>query len=190
MLDNLPNELIGEILSPVLDIPNDMFREVSEPSPFSRPSHISASSIVGVCKTWMNVATPLLYRVVVLRSKPQAYALMNTLHKHKELGDHIKKLRVEGAYGPAMRVILHAAQNITDLCLSLDTRFSDEVNGLCSSLTSINPCCVVILAPTELRIDGPLPELVATLKVCLESWTNLVSQVRYCSSAMETHALP
>jgi hypothetical protein len=113
---------------------------------------------------------------------------MNTLHKHKELGNHIKKLRVEGGYGPAMRVILHAAPNVIDLCISLDIRFTDEVNGLCSSLPSINPCNVVILAPAESRIGGPLHDLVRQLKICLGSWTNLVSRICHSPSAIETQA--
>jgi hypothetical protein len=175
-MDNLPNELIREVLFPVFDVPNEMFRDISDTSPFSRPSHISPSSILGVCKRWMDVGAPLLYRVVVLRSTAQACALMHTLCKHKELGVHIKKLRIEGGYGPAMRVIIYAAPTVTDLCISLDIRSSDDVNGLCSSLASINPCCVVVLAPIGSRTNAPLEALITILSACLGSWTNMVSQ--------------
>ena len=179
MLNDLPNELIREVLLPVLDIPDEMFRDTSDISPFSRPSHISASSILGVCKTWMSVGTPILYSIVVLRSKAQAYALMYTLCKHKELGQYIKKLRIEGGYGDAMCIIINAAPNVVDLCISLDIQAFDGVEGLCSSLASINPCCVVVLAPSEPRINLPSNKLAIKLSVCLRSWTNLVSKTRF-----------
>ncbi|KAJ6568874.1 hypothetical protein B0H19DRAFT_874572, partial [Mycena capillaripes] len=72
-----------------------------------------------VCKDWLRVATPLLYNVVVLRSKSQANALEKVLQKHAEFGRFIKKLRVEGGYGLAMHTILKSAPNITDIFLSL-----------------------------------------------------------------------
>jgi hypothetical protein len=181
MVNNFPNELIREILLLVFDIPDEMFRDLSETSPFSRPSHLSTSSVLGVCKRWMNVGIPLLYRVVVLRSKAQACALRHILRKHNELGVYIEKLRVEGGYGPAMGIIINAAPNITDLCISFDIQESDSVSGLCCSLASINPCCVVVLPPVVSWISAPLVELLTTLKVCLGSWTNLVSQI--CCSA-------
>jgi F-box-like len=175
MANNLPNELIREILFPVLNVPDEMFQDVGQLSPFWHPTHLSTALVLGVCKRWMSVAIPLLYRVVVLRSKAQAYALERTLQDHKELGAHIKKLRVEGGYGVAMRTIIILAPNMTDLCLSLDIRSSDSVKGLCRSLSFTNPCCLVILTPFESRTNAPLRELGTKLGVCFGNWTNLVS---------------
>jgi hypothetical protein len=123
----------------------------------------------------MNVATPLLYRVVILRSKAQAYALECTLRKHKEFGIHIKKLRVEGGYGAAMRTIITSAPNITDLCIVLDIRSIDNVNGLCNCLSFINPHCLVVIGSREERTNARLQKLVAKINVCLKTWTNTVS---------------
>lgn len=174
MANNLPNELIREILSPVLHVPDKMFRETSLISPFCRPSHLSSASVLGVCKRWMVIAIPLLYHVVILRSKAQACSLERTLRKYKELGAHIRKLRVEGGYGAPMRTIIISAPNITHLCLSLDIRSSDSVKGLCSSLSFTNPYCLVVLALREERSNMPLKELVKNLSVCFVKWTNLV----------------
>jgi hypothetical protein len=171
---NLPHELIREILFPIFDIPNDMIRDVSTPSPFARPSHLSIASILTVCKTWMNVAIPLLYRIVILRSKAQAFALERVLREHKERGVYITKLRVEGGYGTAMRTIITPTSNITDLCISLDVRSSESVKGLCGALSLINPSCLVVLE-SELRSNTSLRELAAKINVCLTTWTNLVS---------------
>jgi hypothetical protein len=173
--NDLPNELIREILFAVLDVPDEMFRDVSLTSPFWRPSHISTSSVLGVCKKWMNIAMPLLYRVVVIRSKAQAYALERTLRQRNGLGTHVKKLRVEGGYGAPMHKIIISAPNITCLCLSLDIRSSDNVKGLCSSLSFTNPSCLVVLTPRDHRANALLRELAATLGRCFGGWTNLVS---------------
>ena len=174
-LRNLPNELLREILFPLFDIPDDMMRDVSTPSPFARPSHLSIATILTVCKSWMDVAIPLLYRVVILRSKAQAFALEHVLREHKERGVYIMKLRVEGGYGAAMRTIITSTSNITDLCISLDVRSSDSVTGLCGTLSLINPCCLVVLESSEQRSNKPLRELAAKLNVCLIAWTRLVS---------------
>jgi len=184
-MDNLPNELLREILLHVFDVPNEMFRDVSGISPFWRPSHVSTSFILGVCKRWMNVATPLLYHVVILRSKAQVYALERTLRKKKWLGSYIKSLRVEGGYGAAMRTIITSAPNIVQLCLSLSIRSSDSVKGLCSSLSLINPSCLVIPAAPEARSNAPLMRLLTKLNVCFRSWTNLVSQSRRLSRVID-----
>jgi hypothetical protein len=179
MTNNLPIELIREILFLVLDVPDDMLRDVSSTSPFWRPSHLSTSSHLLVCQRWMKVATPFLYRVVILRSTAQAHALARTLRKRKELGAHLKKLRVEGGYGAAMRTVITSAPNITDLCIYLDIRSSDSVKGLCSSLSLINPRCVVLLECRERRSNAPLKELITELHSCFETWTNMVSCTLY-----------
>ena len=172
---SLPHELIREILFPIFDIPNDMIRDLSTISPFARPSHLSIASILPVCRTWMDIAIPLLYRIVILRSKAQALALERVLRGHKERGVYIKKLRVEGGYGAAMRTIITSAPNITDLCVSLNVRSSDSVKGLCGTLSLINPCCLVVLGPPEPRNNPPLRQLAAKINVCLTTWTELVS---------------
>jgi hypothetical protein len=61
----------------------------------------------------MNVATPLLYRVVILRSKAQAYALERILRKYKEFGIHIKKLRVEGMVFLCTQSLLQPPMSLT-----------------------------------------------------------------------------
>ncbi|KAK7052014.1 hypothetical protein R3P38DRAFT_2502946, partial [Favolaschia claudopus] len=63
-----------EILSPALKVPDDLFSDTSDVSPFATYAP-SDSAYLLVCKDWLRVATPLLYSVVVLRSKAQANAL-------------------------------------------------------------------------------------------------------------------
>jgi hypothetical protein len=64
-----------------------------------------------------------------------------------EFGIYFKKLRLEGSYGAPVRTIITSVPNITDLCLSLDVQASDSdnVKGLCSSLSLINPRYLILL---------------------------------------------
>ncbi|KAF7319604.1 F-box domain-containing protein [Mycena chlorophos] len=86
---SLPDELISEILSPALKVPEKLFSNLSPISPFAKYS-VSTSSILLVCKAWLRVATPLLYDVVILRSKAQAKALGDALKLNpKDVSDAI-----------------------------------------------------------------------------------------------------
>ncbi|KAJ7057665.1 hypothetical protein C8F01DRAFT_320403 [Mycena amicta] len=137
MPDNsLPDELISEILAPALKVADEVFSDTSEVSPFAAYSE-STSAYLIVCKSWLRVATPLLYNVVILRSKGQATALARALSKNKELGRFIKKLRLEGGYGPAMHTILQCSPNITDLYLTLVIWSPDTTEGLSALVEAI-----------------------------------------------------
>jgi hypothetical protein len=111
----------------------------------------------------MSIATPLLYYVVVLKSKAQACALERIFRKRKEHGTHIKKLRVEGEYGAVMHTIIVSAPNTTHLCLSLGIRSSDNISGLCSAPSFKNPSCLVIPTPPDTLANATLKRLVAIL---------------------------
>ncbi|KAJ7164744.1 hypothetical protein C8R43DRAFT_1167048 [Mycena crocata] len=112
MADNIPDEILSEILSPALKVSDDAFSDSSSDiSPFIKNlESISAALLVN--KAWLRVATPLLYHVVILRSKAQAQALSAAIQSNPDLGRFIKKLRVEGGYAIS---ILHSCGNITDL---------------------------------------------------------------------------
>ncbi|KAJ7490972.1 hypothetical protein FB451DRAFT_628605 [Mycena latifolia] len=144
MSDNsLPDEIISEILSPALKVREEVFSDTSRVSPFAQYSE-SSSAYLLVCKSWLRVATPLLYNVVILRSKAQAKALGQALTDNKGLGQFIRKLRVEGAYGAPMGIILKSSPNISDLFLSFEIYATDNTNGLCMGLPFINPTRVIL----------------------------------------------
>ncbi|KAJ7490980.1 hypothetical protein FB451DRAFT_628667 [Mycena latifolia] len=144
MSDNsLPDEIISEILSPALKVREEVFSDTSRVSPFAQYSE-SSSAYLLVCKSWLRVATPLLYNVVILRSKAQAKALGQALTENKELGQFIKKFRVEGAYGAPMGTILQSSPNISDLFLSFEIYTTDNTNGLCAGLPFINPTRIIL----------------------------------------------
>ncbi|KAJ7699467.1 hypothetical protein B0H14DRAFT_3653002 [Mycena olivaceomarginata] len=90
---SLPDEIISEILSPALKVSDEVFSDTSRVSPFSKYSE-STSAYLLVCKSWLRVATPLLYNVVILRSKAQAKALSLSLAGNKVLGKPLENKMV------------------------------------------------------------------------------------------------
>jgi F-box-like len=179
-MPELPDEMLHEILSPVLNVPDEKFASTEEPSPFSSISQSSATLLL-VCKRWLRVVYPLLYRTAVIRSSGQAYALASTLKAHNDLGKFIRKLRVEGGYGTAMHTILTFAPNITDLYLSLVIWSDDSVSGLCRSLATINPSRVILYddKPGEAKFNAKARQLALRLSKCIPSWSNLVLHILF-----------
>jgi hypothetical protein len=142
-MSKLPDEMLHEILTPVLIVPDDNFASTHQRSPFSISKDSSATMLL-VCKRWLRVAYPLLYQTVVIRSPGQAHALAGSLQANPNLGRHVKKLRLKGGYGAAMHRILTLSPNITVLYLSLIIWSDDSVSGLCGSLATINPSRVIL----------------------------------------------
>ncbi|KDQ60070.1 hypothetical protein JAAARDRAFT_595142 [Jaapia argillacea MUCL 33604] len=153
MAEKLPDELIKEILSPVLHVPDELFADASGGSVFFR-FDLSTSALLLVCKRWLRVATPLLYEVVILRSKPQAQALAQVFASNKQLGTFVQKLRVEGGFGAPMEKIIKASPNITHLYLSMAIYSNDSVSGLSRSLASISPLQLVLYDCSFPQLDN------------------------------------
>ncbi|KAJ7213529.1 hypothetical protein GGX14DRAFT_696834 [Mycena pura] len=170
---SLPDEIISEILSPALKVADDAFADIWEVSPFADYSE-STSAYLLVCKSWLRVATPLLYNVVVLRSKAQAKALERALAGNKRLGQFIKKLRVEGGYGQPMHTILKCASNVSDICLTLQIFSPDSTEGLCKGLHSINPTYLILRdVPYKLLKNKMATKLVGAVAAAIPKWDRL-----------------
>ncbi|KAJ7222592.1 hypothetical protein GGX14DRAFT_664369 [Mycena pura] len=169
----LPDEIVTEILSPALKISDESFTNTSAfVSPFASYSQ-STSAFLVVCKAWLRVATPLLYNVVVIRSRAQAEALEDTLKSNTPLGAFIKKLRIEGGYGSTMRTILKCSPNIDDFVLSLAIWSSDGVSGLCQGLEFIDPIRLFVHDEDEPGNNKQNIRLTEQLATCLQTWTRL-----------------
>nr|GAT52321.1 predicted protein [Mycena chlorophos] len=176
---SLPDEIVSQILSlSALRVPDAAFaNNCSRTSPFATFTE-STSAYLLVCKSWLRVATPLLYSVIILRSKAQAQALALALSKNKsdDLGRFITKLRVEGGYGKSMQTILRLSPNITDLFLSLNILTNDATDGLRKGLPLINPTRLILQCDWDRnRSNKPLNALVDTLINCIKYWERLIS---------------
>ncbi|KAJ7465144.1 hypothetical protein FB451DRAFT_1262770 [Mycena latifolia] len=191
MAGHVPDEIIHEILCPALRVPDEAFsatrlplssssssiRRISRMTSTSRDSPFvsvveSSSAFLLVSKSWLRVGTPLLYNVVIIRSKAQAQALAIALRSNPDLGRFIKKLRVEGGYAISMHKILQASKNITDLYLALDIAKSDNACGLCRGLPLIDPVRVILHSP-RYWVSTEEAKLVEVLQECIQKWKNL-----------------
>ncbi|KAG6864755.1 hypothetical protein C0991_007356 [Blastosporella zonata] len=171
----LPDEIIREILLPALRVPNEVFRSREAVSPFSSYSE-STSAFLVVCKSWLRVATPLLYSVVVLRSKPQAQALQRALRGNELLGTFIKKLRIEGGLGSPMYHVLRLSPNLVEIWLQMRVWSSDNVSGMCRGLIIANPQRLIIYDDeySSIMDNAPSRQLMETLRQCISlKWERL-----------------
>ncbi|KAJ7043880.1 hypothetical protein C8F04DRAFT_681499 [Mycena alexandri] len=172
-MPDLPDEIISEILSPALRVSDDAFSSTSAISPFLSRSE-SSSSFLLVNKAWLRVGTPLLYHVVVLRSKAQAKALAVALTSNPVLGGFIRKLRVEGGFAISLLKILQASTNLTDLFITLNVERPDNACGLCRGLPSINPVRVILAGNADYRqLSMEAETLLEGLAKCIRNWTKM-----------------
>ncbi|KAJ7064714.1 hypothetical protein C8F01DRAFT_1249749 [Mycena amicta] len=140
----LPYELIAEILSPLLDVPDELFASCVG-SPFSTYGPSSANYLL-VCKSWLHAGTPLLYRVLIIRSRDQAKALARTFSQphNSHLGNYVRNLRIESGYGTSIKTILACSPKITHLNLTLDVWPPDTVDPTSKGLKLINPTALML----------------------------------------------
>jgi hypothetical protein len=176
MDSSLPEEIISEILSLVLKVPEHMFSDTSDTSPFAASSS-STSDILLVSKTWLRVATPLLYNTVVIRSKAQASVLATALKGNQNLGRFVKKLRLEGGFGRYMQPILERTTQLTDLFLSAKIWASDNTSGLVHGLPLLNPTRLILFDHwqwSQIHDNNCVNQMFLGLAESIKNWTNLV----------------
>ncbi|KAJ7453834.1 hypothetical protein FB451DRAFT_1100173 [Mycena latifolia] len=178
MAENLPDEILSEILSPALKVPEHRFSDTSSTSPFATYSGSSSAALL-VSKAWLRVSTPLLYTVVILRSKAQAGALASALQGDQKLGRFIKKLRVEGGFGASMHQILKATPNVTDIFISTTIHSPDTTSGLVLGLPLINPTRLILFEDCGRLLKNKwVVQLFASLVAGINvNWTNLTTVV-------------
>jgi hypothetical protein len=176
MLVCLPDEVLHEILSCAISIPDDLFTSANCKT-FARYFQRSTSDYLLVCKDWLRIGTPLLYNDVILRSNGQIQALEETLKSTRDLGPFIKRVRIEGGYCALLHYILKSAVNLTDLCLGLDAYSYDRISGILKGLQEIQPQRLVIYRPAEdmWPKDKDNSGLVArAIAIAIPKWTKLV----------------
>ncbi|KAJ7606204.1 hypothetical protein FB45DRAFT_459436 [Roridomyces roridus] len=177
MRRDIPDEIFHEIFSPALLIPDETFSSHRYASAPAETLDEPSSTILLACKTWLRIATPLLYKVVILSSRGQTQALEFALHSNPELGRLIKKLRIQGRYGMAIYEILQVAKTLTDICVSLEFDAEESgAEGLCRGLPLISPIRLILAyRPTQfdIEIDADAPKLVEAMVECIPKWQNL-----------------
>ncbi|KDQ58581.1 hypothetical protein JAAARDRAFT_206472 [Jaapia argillacea MUCL 33604] len=175
MLNEFPDELLRDILRRIFDVSDGLFDDNSDAPVFFR-SIPSPSAVLLVCSRWLNIATPFLYEVIIIRSKAQAQSLALTLQANGSFGLFTKRLRIESGYGYFMQDTISSMPNITHLYLSLAVWPGDNVANVCTTLPLLNPSCVVLHEALTDEIPQNLNTqlLAETLRDCIIGpWTNM-----------------
>lgn len=171
MAAELPDELTLEILSHTLRLPDEQFEKHSDLD----ITQVNSAACLAVCKSWLQIGTPLLYHTVVLRSNSQADALALSLRDNKTRGPLIERLRIEGGYGGVMYAIIKAARNVKVLCLTLYVRAVENVSGLCRALPMLRPTRVVLYDQAYQALNNNQTSMLReTLNSCIKKWKTMV----------------
>lgn len=131
MIENLPEEILHEILKPLFHVTSEDFRLValeppSDQPPWQFPELLRlprSPSTLLVCKQWLRAATPLFYQSLEVRSDGAMEGLANKLLAAPHLGRYIRRLRLAGAYGRSLDVIAKNSSNIQELSIQWDAVF-------------------------------------------------------------------
>ncbi|KAH8115274.1 hypothetical protein DFH11DRAFT_1588322 [Phellopilus nigrolimitatus] len=136
--NNLPDELIKDILKNVLHIPQDKFSRPK--SEFGRDA-VPSSHVLLVNKRWLRIASPLLYECVVLRNTPQTQAFRAVLRGKagSQLTRFVRRIRLEGCFGADIGKIFATLPGVTDLFLTQPCNAGEKVNGICQGLLKLSP---------------------------------------------------
>jgi hypothetical protein len=183
-MDRLADELLKDILSPQMLVPDEVFANQDSTSPFAKVTR-SASDVLLVCKRWMRVATPPLYATVVIRTKAQAFALNMALSRNPQFGQSIKRLRLEGAFGEFLTPkIIKLMPGVAHLCFTLGVYSDDKIGGLQAAFTTLQPQEVTLTLCQPRRVSNKVhARLVDSLCDAIPKWSSLVG-VGYQASSL------
>ncbi|KAL5525637.1 hypothetical protein ACEPAG_6973 [Sanghuangporus baumii] len=147
-VDSLPDELVKEILSDILTVPEDEFSHVGPLSPFGRKVS-SSSDVLLVSKRWLRIGTPLLHECIVLRSSAQADALYGFIRGKtgSQVNGYVRRIRLEGSFGAVVGKIFAVLPDISDLYSRLPSHRGENVNSLLQGLLRVNPIRLILEAP-------------------------------------------
>ncbi|KAH6874339.1 hypothetical protein BKA70DRAFT_1480601 [Coprinopsis sp. MPI-PUGE-AT-0042] len=150
---SLPDEIVKEILSPVLNVPDETFASTSWVSPFSH------------------------YELTTSTVLAQAQALARTLKENAQLSRFVRRFRIEGRFGIAIYDILKRTPEITDFCISGALKSSESVGGYLRGLRLVNLQRLVYFKDrTDYSANKNQKEIGKALAESIrDAWTSLVS---------------
>jgi hypothetical protein len=179
MPSQLPPEIIHRILSypGVCTVSDRVFVDTSFDSNQETHDRLLGTSFLLVCKTWLQVGTPLVYETVILGSPRHSRALLATLQRDPSLGLLVRKLRLHGRLGSVIEPIIQACPRITDLYLSLRALRKNNIDSFRAILPLVRPLRVIIQDPYKSVItNGPIGRAYDSIHDCIiTKWLTLVS---------------
>jgi hypothetical protein len=191
MADTLPNEITKEIL--VLAIqPDAAFEAFIDLKTDLPPTLVKPLSYLLVSRSWLQIATPLIYETIVLKSQRQAVGLAVSLKLTPELGLCIKHLRINGGFGSAAKKILASSPNVKSIGLTITIASTDSTSGLFAGLCLINPTRLIFYPKRRPRSGHPGTRILlnkneqvvldGVIECVAHKWKQLVSSCTQLSS--------
>ncbi|KAJ6448724.1 hypothetical protein C8R47DRAFT_1172014 [Mycena vitilis] len=219
IMDRVPEEVLDNIIRLAARQGQlEMFYDLRRISHSQTSSNSTASSCVAVSHKWQRVTTPILYSAIVLGSKAQALALVQTLRNFPDVRLFVKKLYVQGGLGKEIKTILALTSQLDTIGLTLNLPATASVVGLLKGLPLINPRHLIVhdhpgdkykrmLGPKEIPFLKVEASLVKAIGECMQGpWQQLEAawlsipddskryswckQLNFASSLQEIHIPP
>lgn len=115
---SFPEEVLERILALCVDAQTDAF---ANPSWHTRQVSRRASSILLVNKTFLRIATPLLYNTVVIRSSHQLTTILdNVFRPNPELATFVKTVAISGGSYDDLDDFVRLCVNLEEFDMTLD----------------------------------------------------------------------
>ena len=171
----LPDEVLKEIITPLLEVPNTLFNNVDVVSPFSKVEWPS-SSVLLVCTRWLRIATPACYGVAVIRSEAQACAFNAALTRNPEFARHIKRFRIEGTYPRFITpAIIDLLTGVRELCINIGLLATQSPRDIINLVNKLNPKSLVLFNSVDRKgVNSSQRAIIRTIAGRLPSWNRLV----------------
>jgi len=172
---SFPEEVLERILALCIDAQTDAF---ANPSWHTRQVSRRASSILLVNRTFLRIATPLLYNTVVIRSAYQLSTILdNVFRPHPELASFVKTVAISGGSYDGLDDFVRLCVNLEEFDMTLDNapweedvreKFGESLMGM-RKIKSL-----VVRKDAYLTQEKP-KHLMGQLSNAIVSWTSLVS---------------
>ncbi|GJE97709.1 hypothetical protein PsYK624_139300 [Phanerochaete sordida] len=170
-MDNIPEELIREILSHNILTQRSAFfhlETLGEQTSGARNAHL-----LRVCKRWLRVGTPLLYTLLWLSKPAHATTVAELFRAHPHVGRAVRGLQLQGGFGRELVPLARLMPNIDAVCVHLEIAGKQSVTGITKALPLFNPATLYI-GVTHYRDNAKKRAVWATLRACIaETWTTL-----------------
>lgn len=173
-IKSFPNELLELVLKDVCVVDDEVFEFAYEPYWIPQSAATPIAPLL-VCRRWHSLAFSLFYRTVILSTVVDARHFARILRGHPNLGNHVRKIFLNGGFGSSAFKILQATPRLTHLRLSLGIRTSDSPQGLCNALHCVQPHSLRLTDCNHAYDNVNTQSLLRAICSCMkEKWTRLV----------------
>lgn len=172
---SFPEEVLERILALCVDAQTDAF---ANPSWHTRQVSRSASSILMVNKTFLRIATPLLYNTVVIRSSQQLTTILdNVFRPSPELAAFVKTVAISGGSYDGLDDLVRLCVNLEEFDMTLDnTPWEEDVREkFAESLMGMKKIRSLVVRKDAYLTQEKPKHLMNQLSNAIATWKSLVS---------------